>query len=254
MFAIGRKRECRRVRDKLSEYIDDRLGIDERDSVESHLESCDACSKELETLRMTVRLLNQVPMVPVPRSFAIREMEADRKKVPEPRGWGGLRPVPVFAVSGVDSARAGIFDPQRMRWLRPASAVVATALVLLLMLDFLQVVPHGGRIDSGGLLNEPPSQTVVSPSLGAEQDGLKLEGEELVEPPPVPLPLASPQATSEDAASGLFSSRYDVVELEDEAEGGWPMRQLEIAAGAILFAMVGMMIFTRRLRRRSSRA
>jgi len=89
MFAIGRKRECRRVRDKLSEYIDDRLGIDERDSAESHLESCDACSQELEALRMTVHLLNQVPVVPVPRSFAIRETETGREQVPGSRGWGG---------------------------------------------------------------------------------------------------------------------------------------------------------------------
>ena len=254
MFTIGRKRECRRVRGKLSEYIGGRLGTEEKGSLESHLETCSACAKELEALQMTVKLLNQVPSVPVPRSFAIREMETDREKVTEPRKWGGLRPVPVFAVSGVDSARAGIFDPQRMRWLRPATAVVAAALVLVLMLDFLQVVPHEGGIDTRGLFNETPAPTVMAPSFGGEQDSTKLEDEELVGPPQVPAPLVSPVATPDGADSRDSLGIYDGVELAaEETKGGWPMRQLEIAIGALFVAMVGAILLTVRQRRRWSR-
>lgn len=254
MFAIGRKRECRKVRGKLSEYIDDRLSIEEIDAVASHLETCGACSKELETLRMTVRLLNQVPMVPAPRSFAIREAETGKEKVPEPRRWGGLRPVPVFAVSGIDSARASIFDPQRLRWLRPATAVAAAALVLLLMLDFLQVVPHGGWLEDSGVLNGPPPQYMLAPSPDIEDGGVKIGDNESVLATPIPAPSVGREATSDDMPSEWLSiGAGEGVEFADKTEGGWPMRQIEIAIGALFFTLVGMVLFTRRQRRKWSR-
>ncbi|UCC61340.1 MAG: zf-HC2 domain-containing protein, partial [Dehalococcoidia bacterium] len=223
MFAIGKKRECRRVRGKLSEYIDDRLGCEERDWMESHLGVCDACSKELETLRMTVHLLNQVQIVPVPRSFAIREAETGEEKVPEPRRWDGMRPVPVYAVASVYSARARIMDPQRMRWLRPATAFVTAALVLLLMLDFLQVVPHGGWLEGNGVIYESPPQSMLAPSPGMEDWGAKLGENGSVPATPVPAPSVIREAESDDVTSEWLTSAVgEDVHLADETKGGWP--------------------------------
>jgi hypothetical protein len=254
MFVIGKKRECRRVRGKLSEYIDGRLGIEERVWMESHLGVCGACSEELETLRMTVHLLNQVQMVPVPRSFAIREAETDEAKVPEPRRWDGLRPVPVYALSGVDSALARIIDPKRMRWLRPATALVTAALVLLLMLDFLQVVPHGGWLEGNGVLYESPQQSMLAPSPGMEDGGAKLGENGSVSATPVPAPGVDREATSDEVTSEwLTSEAGEDVDLADETKGGWPMRQLEIAIGAFFIALVGAMFLTLRQRRKWSR-
>jgi len=140
---LGRRRiTCRRVRNALSEYIDDRLTSEEREAVEHHLEKCAACAQELESLRATVEMLHQVSDVALPRSFVLREAEVEREAAaPQPRG-GWLRPVPVMAMSHAGAERVSMFDPQRLRWLRPATALATAALVVLLMVDFLGAVPQ----------------------------------------------------------------------------------------------------------------
>jgi hypothetical protein len=254
MFMIGRKRKCSGVRGMLSEYIDDRLNSEDRDSVARHLETCESCSKELETLQMTVRLLNEVPLVPAPRSFALRGAEVSKERAPEPRRWGGLRPVPVLAVPGADAGWTGIFDPQRMRWLRPATAFATAALVLLLMLDFLQVVPHGGGIETPEMLRENSVPVMLSPSPEAGQGGYELEDDKAVEVPPPPLPADELKGELGDGVTNDFAFRAPVgIELSDETAGGWPMRQIEIAVGSILFALVAILMFSWRRRRRLSR-
>ncbi|MFC1848484.1 anti-sigma factor family protein [Chloroflexota bacterium] len=251
---IGRKGKCSRFRGMLSEYLDDRLSNEDRDSVARHIETCEACSKEFETLQMTVRLLNHVPMVPAPRSFALREAEVSKERAPEPRRWGRLSPVPVLAASGADAGRTSIFDLQRMRWLRPATAFATAALVLLLMLDFLQVVPHGGGIDTPEMLRENSFPVMLSPSPEAGQGGYELEDDKAVEAPPRPAPTDELKGELEDGASNEITlGAPEAVELYDEAAGGWPMRQVEIAVGSILFTLVAILMFSWRRRRRLSR-
>ena len=143
MFIGGRRARCRKVRHMLSEYLDDRLVREDRGIVEGHIETCEACSNELESLRMTVQLLHRLPVVPAPRSFAI---------------------------TAVETERASIFDPQRLRWLRPATAFATVALVLLLLLDFLQVIPHEVGGGGDGVFTAAPTQTIVSPGMEVEED------------------------------------------------------------------------------------
>ncbi len=57
--------------DLLSAYIDNQLSSAERAEVDSHLEGCAVCRRELETLHWTVSLLRAVPQRRVPRSFTI---------------------------------------------------------------------------------------------------------------------------------------------------------------------------------------
>jgi len=66
-----RKSECQRVQGMLSPYIDGQLGPSDKEGMESHLEGCQACRRELKSLRATVNLLHRVTMVSPPRSFAI---------------------------------------------------------------------------------------------------------------------------------------------------------------------------------------
>jgi len=136
MFRGGTKTGCRRVKRVLSEYADQRLGEEERLAVRRHLDTCEACSRELASLRMTVRLLHEVPVVPVPRSFAVRRQEVER--VIEPA-------------------------PQRLRWLRPATAVAVFTLVMVLAVDFLQLVPGQLASERGGLAT-PSTQAMLSPA------------------------------------------------------------------------------------------
>jgi anti-sigma factor RsiW len=89
----------------LSEYIDDRLPGDERADMEQHIEKCADCLRELESLQMTVRLLNQLPSIPVPRSFVVRETDVVRETEQRREGRGELQPVPVYATSQADTGR-----------------------------------------------------------------------------------------------------------------------------------------------------
>jgi hypothetical protein len=63
------------VLERLSPYIDEQLQAKERARVEAHLNACPSCRKELQTLQWTMSLLRQVPPVPLPRSFVIREAD-----------------------------------------------------------------------------------------------------------------------------------------------------------------------------------
>ena len=56
---------------KLSAYVDGRLGVHERDRVERHLKTCAACRRDLVELRTVLAMLQRAPMHSVPRSFAL---------------------------------------------------------------------------------------------------------------------------------------------------------------------------------------
>jgi len=124
MFSSKRELLCRNARDMLSEYIDNRLSNEKRSLVERHLGTCAACSQELESLRTTIQLLHRLPEIPVPHSFTV--------SVPEPR-------------------REKAFGPSSLRWLQPATAIVAIALVVLLIGDFLNVFGSGVNQGTGSI-------------------------------------------------------------------------------------------------------
>lgn len=74
----------RRARRNLSAYLDGDLVPAEEAWMERHLGECSACREELEGLQETLRLLRELPRVPLPRTFVLRE-------VPAPRGvWPWL--------------------------------------------------------------------------------------------------------------------------------------------------------------------
>jgi len=247
MFLFGRKGRCRRVRGMFSEYLDNRLGDEDRDIVERHVESCGACSEELESLRMTVDLLHRVPEARVPRPFALREAEMEKGGVLEPRATGVLRPAAAFA--------AAVLEPQSMRWLRPATAIAVIALVMVLMLDFLQVVPQGGE----PVVMEPdrPAWTLSDRDGGGNEDELKFEGNESLylgagEVPPPGSEEKSP-AVPQPAEEGFHAlsgaEDYD-GQVSGEADTGWPMLQVEIAVGVVAFILLAVTVYVGWLRRR----
>ena len=228
---------CRKVRGMLSEYIDNSLNSEDKSFIERHLETCEACSKELESLRVTVQLLHRMPEVSVPRSFTVT--------VPQPR-------------------RESAFGPSSLRWLRPATAFVAVALVVLLMGDFL----HGFENNAGfksGVGNVTFSAVESIPSSAAEQQMMvavpgvmgqmslataKAVGYTdytLVPPSPVSQPATQP-IQSVPGNEGLAQAR---VTAQGEVGVGWPLRQIEIGLVTVVFALVTMLVLARRQRRRA---
>ncbi|MFQ5987830.1 MAG: anti-sigma factor family protein [Dehalococcoidia bacterium] len=89
-----RKSECQKIQGMLSPYIDGRLTSSERERMESHIEGCEACRWELESLEATVNLLHRVAMVWPPRSFALAEVAPKRR----PAAFGTLRAATAVAV------------------------------------------------------------------------------------------------------------------------------------------------------------
>ena len=60
-----------RFLEMLSDYVDSELPEAERIAMEAHLQGCDSCAEELESLRATVLMLRRMPEVEAPRSFRI---------------------------------------------------------------------------------------------------------------------------------------------------------------------------------------
>ncbi len=226
---------CRKVRGMLSEYIDNSLDSENKSLVERHLQACEACSKELESLRMTVQLLHRVSEVPAPRSFTVT--------VPQPK-------------------RETAFGPSSLRWLRPATAIIAIALVVLLMGDFLHAFENNAGVDRGPG-NTPLFAGQLAPSYApaekqtmvtipgvmgqmslatAKAVGYKdytvVSSSDVSQPETQP--IASVPGNEEITGAGMMA--------QGEAGVGWPLRQTEIGLGAAVFVLLALIIFARRQR------
>lgn len=105
---IVRKNQCHKVQGLLSPYIDGQIGSSERDRVESHLEECQVCRRELDSLRATVNLLHRVAVVSPPRSFALAEVEAKRRPATLTREAPQWRRVPALGALRVATAVAAL--------------------------------------------------------------------------------------------------------------------------------------------------
>jgi len=72
--------ECVRVKELLSEYIDDTLDQETRKTMEKHLSTCKGCSEELASLRSLVEELGSLEKVKAPADFL--EQLHDRLEAP----------------------------------------------------------------------------------------------------------------------------------------------------------------------------
>lgn len=78
-----------RLRELLSSYIDDEVSDSERRLIETHLSECEECRQELESLRLTVSALRQLPEIQATRSFAL---SVEPKPMRSSPGWAlGVR-------------------------------------------------------------------------------------------------------------------------------------------------------------------
>jgi len=261
---------CQRIQGMLSEYIDGKLNKADKGVVEAHLEVCNTCSRELQALRMTVQLLHSAPEVPVPRSFRVTVPKRDGVFVHS--GFRSPRPV--------NAPAAIALSPASLRWLRPATAVAAIALVLLLVGDFVHVFENDSGVDGGGEATSTYSESVDPAAAMEQQTMVKVPGVigqmslataksagytkyDVLPPTPVTEPAAqllrSPEGqlvliTAEEPVPIVIesadSSQDKTVSQTGETEVGWPLRQIEIALGAVVFILIVSIILLRRRRGR----
>ena len=122
-------------REQLSALLDNELSAQERAALETHLESCDWCRDELESLRRTRALLRALPQPALPRSF-ILPLEPAAMTEPQ-RAAPALRPAPVpVAAAQRRTNLPGGRAPNRHRpvqvlqWLSAIAAVLGIVFLL----------------------------------------------------------------------------------------------------------------------------
>lgn len=235
MFRFSRKPLCRKIQGMLSEYLDKRLDSEKKSLVEQHLSSCEACSRELDSLRMTVQLLHRVTEAPAPRSFAITTPEAKHE---------------------------GLLGPSSLRWLRPATAVATIVLLVLLVGDFLNVFGQETGTRGGELLNAPPELTTTYSAVQGEGNLTDAGGNETIKVFLTPTPESAGNVSEGNVSEGNASveaSKAGVSGMQGH-EGppsvagseavSWPLRQIEIAMGVVVFALASLTVFAVRQRRK----
>ncbi len=188
----------RRLRDRLSAYIDGELDPPAAQRLESHLAECERCRLELEQLRATVSGLQDLPELEPPRTFTL---SPERVAAPRPR----LPAAPPLAFGA-----------------RIAAAGLAAALAAVLVVDLGDIGGHGGTqgaapqptsarpADEGGMeaeTGERFADEAEAPAAGgAEEPGMTGVSE-----PPAPGPEEA--ATSAPAPSDAGIDALTAAEI-----------------------------------------
>ena len=97
--------------ERLSEYLDGGLGDADVRRVEGHLQACESCTEELDSLRDAVGLLRQTPVISTRRDFTFAEdpaLASERQEQPASVGFPGFR-VPVWAYGAAASVAVVAF-------------------------------------------------------------------------------------------------------------------------------------------------
>lgn len=71
----------RKIKSLLPLYGDKSLSPKERKAIEEHLQVCDECRAEWESLRWAISLVKEAPRVPAPRPFVVRAADLERTSV-----------------------------------------------------------------------------------------------------------------------------------------------------------------------------
>jgi anti-sigma factor RsiW len=70
----GEKMKCSRIRNMISQYVDNELAPDEKNLFTSHIQTCPACKEELEEIQSVHQLFASAEAYPAPFGFATRVM------------------------------------------------------------------------------------------------------------------------------------------------------------------------------------
>lgn len=225
MFKRFKRSEHKRVEELLSAYIDGELPIEEATLVEKHLRDCSPCTQNLETLRQTVSLMQQLPAVSPPRSFAISHLV-----VPERRwAWGYvyLRGATALAALLLTVLLAGDLGFQYLWAPRiaapapaPVEATVETSEAEIEVAVETPTAREAFDLMEAQKVEETPAP-LAEATLPAERLGAALPSPEptptpelVAAAPPLPLPIAEGRAYATLRAERAFISLSTLRLLE----------------------------------------
>lgn len=168
-------KNCEIFKNKLSEYIDNALSIEETVSLEKHLIDCSECSKELHLLNSMIHELNHLPEQELPENFH-NELMAKIKDI---------------------SAKNNIISfPTKLRkWITPLASVASLVLILLLGNFIYPFTNNVNKIEQSSLMGTNSNQ---SREMGISTFSISDEN--------IDIQKASPQEKSARISSDLDSN------------------------------------------------
>ena len=168
-------KNCEIFKNKLSEYIDNALSIEETVSLEKHLIDCSECSKELHLLNSIIHELNHLPEQELPENFH-NELMAKIKDI---------------------SAKNNIISfPTKLRkWITPLASVASLVLILLLGNFIYPFTNNVNKIEQSSLMGTNSNQ---SREMGISTFSISDEN--------IDIQKASPQEKSARISSDLDSN------------------------------------------------
>jgi len=138
-----------RLRDRLSAYADGELDARAVERIEAHLAGCEPCREELEGLRLTSAALAGLPEAEVPRSFALRPAQVEKRQL-----------------------AAEPFLPPLAIATRLAAAGVAVALAAVVVIDVGNLGDDGGAVQTSA----PDAQSERGVGFDANDDAFGGDG------------------------------------------------------------------------------
>lgn len=211
---------CKRVRERLSSYIDRRLSSRESEEVSNHLKVCEKCRQELESLEATVYLLHQLPQISTPRSFAVAKPVEGKKSY--------LPGLPSFG------------------WLRPVAAAVLIALVALLVCDFsgLFLTQKSSTKGETAVTEQPPRVRSLPSEEGKSPEEVSSPAPFAVEKQGIPSEAeATPQGEESEKAGQTKQQGPEASPPPTTSVPFW-LRPLEAALASLSGLLLVLFFFT----------
>ena len=150
---------CMEIRNRFSEYLDDRCGLEERRSIRFHLDYCASCREDLEQMQAVQAELRGLPRRQVPRELSLN-MRVHLSQRAHRRLFSGWR------------VR---FENALRPFLLPASGGVLTAVIFFGLIMGTSFVPVSTMPDVPLSLVTPPRLRELPPiNLGTGDQDLLL--------------------------------------------------------------------------------